>query len=180
MIPPVEIEKWLEGGPWLFKEEPWWPKVGSSLERIPAFTVHCSRWYDAADRTHHELAHLICATNEQIYQDSWGIPDFALDKPLKWESALHEVKVIWVENVLIKHIQIDRWGRKREWSGDSCRPIAIAMNAYQFKRDEYEDFEAHAARRWALQHQLDSIAYLADIQACWVELQRKYSLVRSG
>ena len=171
MVPgiPLNIEAWKQGY--------WTERTGNIFERVrlglplESFVIYNRPAEDgiaAEDRISHEMAHLVCCQDSEIFDPCWGVPEFFIDSnssPLSESSHRKEIEVVTVEEIISCYLRGPEF-----WDYYNYRkinPIDIEMMIWDIgvlPRKRVRNLVKHFISKW-------------DIEKIWVELNRKYRLV---
>lgn len=181
---PTSISDWLNGGPWLITRDDFFRKaegvVYQGKEKPSAFTIQNGRMFDNGkgmvyeDRSIHEIAHLICCSDADIFDPYWGVQEFNFDDGSKngmllgLEASKKEIEVVCVQERIEVHTErttltqsmiTPRYMYPLSRSGNT---IPEGISEYDFVIRQCNQ----ALSRWS-------------IRTIWAELQRKYALIAS-
>lgn len=152
---PRTIEEWLEGGPWVKKGPDFWSPI-LKKEFPKPFELHTYR-------ESHEIGHCIAATDEEVFQPSWGIEEFVpIHNKLSLKAILKEMEVYVIQIRLSQYMgQLDHVERIKRAMTELTGQCKVFRSG-RFWQEQHDAF----IKKWS------------SVEICWQELQRKYNLVR--
>lgn len=175
---PQNLAAWLEGGPWLINRDHFFHHASDVLvgkkARPEPFTIQNGRQgYDGSyeDRSVHEIAHLICCKDDQIFDPYWGFQEFNFDDGTKegtrlsLECSKKEIEVVVIDVIIDNHIRnqtpthrlLPRFFAVLCKNGNTV-PEGITEDMFIIREAD------KALQKW-------------NLKTIWAELQRKYALV---
>lgn len=167
---PTTYERWLDGAPWhLFTDQGnehtafhhYWMQVHTG--KRTAEPLVCFRDPHSAM---HEVAHLICAADENVLSPTWGLGP--MGDPYSELGTAHrteELGVIYVQTLIEAHVE--------SWEGNHLyrRSTIIRNTAYSMAG-------AWKLSPWERKNMMRYImTRFPNIETVWSELQRKCTLI---